>query len=130
MKKLIVFLLALVCVLGLTGCSKDPLAKKVQVFDTENITRITFYTECDGDTAFEVPDEYMEQITTWLGTFTISKVGKVSVQPQDQAAGTNSTSVKIEYLVIENGLDTTWYDGAEYEMLHDNAPECYDEIFQ
>lgn len=129
MKKWIAFILALVCVFALVACSDNPLAKNVRVFKTENITRITFYLERYADREFEVPSQYMAEITAWLGSFTINDMGKV----YEQAAGANHTTVKIEYsdgTVIQNGLSTTWYDGVEYEMLHDDPPECYDALFQ
>ena len=64
MRKYLALVLALVCVLGLVGCSTNKVDKAKPVFETENIARITFYTLPGGGKGFEVPSEYIEQITT------------------------------------------------------------------
>jgi len=123
MKKWIALVLALVCVLGLVGCSTSKVDKNTQVFKTENITRITFYTLPNGDNGFEVPSEYMAEITAWLGSFTIDGKADKALAP-----GSNSVSVEIEYAdgtIVKNGLSTTKVDGVTYYMKHDDAPECY-----
>lgn len=129
MKKLIAFVLALVFMLSLVGCSTNNVDKNVQVFKTENIVHITFYTLPNSGKGFEVPSEYMDEITTWLGSFTIGPKVKDDVL----APGSNSISVEIEYAdgtVIENGLSTIKIDGVEYYMEHEDAPECYLEILE
>ena len=128
MKKLIALVLALVCVLGLVGCSTNKVDKEKPVFETENIARITFYTLPSGGKGFEVPSEYMAEITTWLGSFTIDEKANKTLAP-----GSNSVSVEIEYAdgtVVKNGLSTTKVDGVTYYMKHDNAPECYFAILE
>ena len=129
MRKYLALVLVLVCVLGLVGCSTNKVDKSKPVFETENIAHITFYTLPSGGKGFEVPSEYIEQITTWLGSFTIDEKADDKVL----APGSNSVSVEIEYAdgtVVKNGLSTTKVDGVIYYMKHDNAPECYFEILE
>lgn len=129
MKKMIALFLALVCVVGLIGCSTNKVDKNIQVFNTENITRITFYTLPSSGKGFDVPSEYVDEITTWLGSFTIDEKADDKVL----APGSNSISVEIEYAdgtVVKNGLSTTKVDGVTYYMKHDDAPECYFEILE
>ena len=129
MKKLIALALALVCVFGLVGCSTNNSDKNVQVFKTENITRITFYTLPNFEDGFEVPSEYLDAITNWLGSFTIGQKADDKVL----APGSNSISVEIEYAdgsIVRNGLSTTKVGEDTYYMEHDDAPECYFEIFE
>ena len=128
MKKLIALVLALVCVLGLVGCSTNKVDKAKPVFETENIARITFYTLPSGGKGFEVPSEYMAEITTWLGSFTIDEKANKNLAP-----GSNSVSVEIEYVdgtIVKNGLSTTKVEGVNYYMKHDDAPECYFTILE
>ena len=100
------------------------------VFPTNGITKITFHGIADADPAgTEVPDEYMEEITYWLGTFAIDTVADEDVL----APGSDSISVTIEYedgTVIENGLSTIEIEGTRYYMRHGEAPEAYREIFK
>ena len=128
MKKLIALVLALVCVFGLCGCSTNKVDKAKPVFETENIARITFYTLPSGGKGFEVPSEYMAEITTWLGSFTIDEKANKNLAP-----GSNSVSVEIEYVdgtIVKNGLSTTKVEGVNYYMKHDDAPECYFAILE
>ena len=128
MKKLIAMVLALVCVVGLIGCSTNKVDKNAPVFKTENITHITFYTLPSGGKGFEVPNEYVAEITTWLGSFTIDEKADEVLAP-----GSDSISVEIEYAdgtIVRNGLSTINVDGVNYYMKHEDAPECYFEILE
>ena len=123
MKKLIALVLALFCVVGLIGCSANKVDKNAPVFKTENITRITFYALPSGGKGFEVPNEYLAEITTWLGSFTIDEKADKTLAP-----GSNSISVEIECAggtIVRNGLSTVNVDGVNYYLKHDDAPECY-----
>ena len=120
MKKLIALVLALFCVVGLIGCSANKVDKNAPVFKTENITRITFYALPSGGKGFEVPNEYLAEITTWLGSFTIDEKADKTLAP-----GSNSISVEIEYAggtIVRNGLSTVNVDGVNYYLKHDDAP--------
>jgi len=127
MKKLAALVLA--CAVCLVGCSSDKVDKTTPVFENENIIRITFSTThlSDGN-GIDVPSEYMAEITTWLGSFTIDEKADKALAP-----GSNSASVEIEYVdgtVIKNGLSTTKVDGVTYYMKSENAPDCYLEILE
>jgi len=129
MKRLAAVVLVLACVVCLVSCSSNKVDKTTPVFETENITRITFYTTnlSDGN-GIDVPSEYAEEIATWLGTFTIDKKADKTLIP-----GSNSVSVEIEYAdgtVVKNGLSTTKVDGVTYYMKSENAPDCYLEILE
>ncbi len=139
MKKLIALILLLVGLLAMAGCvnqenniseeNKNQMVYKgTQVFKTENITRITFYTLSSDGKGFEVPSENIAEITTWLGSFTIGEKADNVLAP-----GSNSVSVEIEYAdgtIVKNGISTVNIDGVAYYMEHDDAPECYLEIIE
>lgn len=98
------------------------------VFDTENITRIAFTTNYGYDDECEVPEQYITEITTWLGTFTIDEIvpEDVPIPP-----GTGFYFVKIEYsdgTIVENSLSTIEIDGISYYMSSAETPECFMEI--
>lgn len=124
MRKYIAFVLVLVCVLGLVGCSTNKFDKTKPVFKTDNIARITFYTTLRGGKEVEVPSDSMAEIAAWLGSFTIDE----KVDDKALIPGSNSTSVEIEYTdgtVVKNGLSTTKVDGVTYYMKAEDAPQCY-----
>jgi hypothetical protein len=138
MKKLAAMILILIGVLAVVGCANKEsnisqenknqlIHKNTQVFKTENISRITFYTSGDGK-GFEVPSDNIAEITTWLGSFTIGEKADDVLVP-----GSNSVSVEIEYAdgtIVKNGISTVNIDGVTYYMEHDDAPECYLEIIE
>jgi|GEM_PF-5938475 len=106
-----------------------PKHETTPAFNTDNISRITFYGYHDYGTGkgSEVPQEYMDEIINWLATFTVGDKVPDLVPP-----GTNSVHMEIVYsdgIIFESGLDTVRLDGATYYMEHDNVPpECYYEI--
>ena len=129
MKKLITILLIFGCVTCLFGCSSNNADKNVAVFETENIAGITFYSLPNGGVGGEVPSEYMEEITNWLGSFTIDE----KCEDEVLAPGSDSISVEIAYddgTIVKNGLDTIEIDGITYYMKCEEAPECYYEILE
>ena len=128
MKKLTALFLALVCMLALAGCLTTDELYGTPVFETEEIVRITFYKAPTGNQGYEVPSEHMEEITAWLGSFTIGAklVG-------EQPAGLNYETVKIEYAdgsIVETGLDVEVIDGVTYYTERGETPECYNEILE
>ena len=127
MKKLIALVSALVCVVGMVGCSaKDEVIGKT-VFETENISRVTFYGTAPNSTETEVPNEYLAEITEWLGTFIAGEKADDVLPP-----GADSLFVRIEYsdgTIIENSMSTTIVDGTTYLINYDKEPECYFELF-
>ena len=127
MKKLIALIFALVCVLVLVGCNTKDTAIGEPVFETDNITRVTFYGFVPNRTEIEVPSEYLAEITEWLGTFVTYEKADDVLPP-----GANSLFVRIEYsdgTVVENSMSTTIVDGTTYLINYDKEPECYFELF-
>lgn len=96
------------------------------VFNTKNIKRITFYAYYGGGKGSAVPAEHLDEIITWLGSFTIDQEASELLSP-----GTNTIHVEIEYsdgTVVKTGLDTATVDGITYYIKGNTAPECYEEI--
>ena len=96
------------------------------IFNTKNIKRITFYAYYGNGKGSDVPVEHLDEIITWLDSFTIDKEVPELIPP-----GTNTIHVEIEYLdgtIVKRGLDTATVDGITYYIKGDTAPECYEEI--
>lgn len=97
-----------------------------EVFDTENIARITFYAYYGQGEGSDVPTENMAEITEWLGSFTVGEKTSDLLAP-----GTNTYYVEIEYLngtVIKKGLDVIKIDENSYYLESDEEPDCFMEI--
>lgn len=128
MKKWIALVLVLACVFSVVGCSSDKVDKTKPVFETENVSSITFFAAPNSNEGVEVPEEYIAQITAWLGTFTLDEKADSDIL----APGSNSISVCIVYAdgsVVKNGLTTFDVDGTTYYMKSEAAPACYFEVF-
>ena len=126
MKKLMALVFSIVCILGLASCSSESANKTSPIFSTQDISSIAFYEYPDY---IEVPDEYLLEITDWLGTFTVGK----EITDNVLVPGSNTTKVRIEYLdgtVIENGLSTIKIDDVMYYLNHEDAPDCYLKILE
>ncbi len=97
------------------------------IFETHNIERITLYRLPDHPNGIEVPSEYLEEITSWLGTFTVYK------EAEEAQSGINMFTFRIEYsdgTVVTSGVDTTTIDGVIYDMKKGSAPYCINELFK
>ena len=98
------------------------------VFETENIARVTFYDSSPNSAETEVPNEYLTEITEWLGTFVAGKKANEVLPP-----GADSLFVRIEYsngTIIENSMSTTIVDGTTYIINYDKEPQCYFDLFK
>ena len=96
------------------------------IFNTKNIKRITFYAYYGNGKGSDVPAKHLDEIITWLDSFTIDKEVPELIPP-----GTNTINVEIEYFdgtIVKKGLDTTTVDGITYYIKGDSSPECYEEI--
>ena len=123
----VALLFALTCILCLVGCSAKDTALERPVFETENITCITFYGSAPNSTETIVPSEYLADITEWLGTFVAGKKADDVLPP-----GADSLFVRIEYsdgTIIENSMLTIIVDGTTYLINYDKEPECYFDLF-
>ena len=106
--------------------SSDSTGQTKSVFNTENIKRITFYGYYGGGKGSDVPSWYVEEITQWLGSFTIGEEAAEPIPP-----GTNTYHIEIEYAdgtVVEEGLDVITVDGTAYCVNKDATPDCFWEI--
>lgn len=107
-------------ILLVAGCS--PVDRDAPVFETEGIRRIVFLTQPDGEA--EVRESHMAEITAWLATFRIGEKIKGDGLPP----GSNSICVSIEYedgRTVECGLSAIEREGVFYELVHEDAPDCY-----
>ena len=107
---------------SVAGCGYT-LSELSPAFETENISKIAF--KFGPLEEVEVPSEDMEEITEWLETF---KIGDRVKRREKLPPGTNSVSVRIEYLdgtIVENGLSTIKIDKKEYHLIYSDAPEAY-----
>ena len=119
MKKWVAITLVFLCLALL-------FVKTRPVFDTENISRITFYFYSGGGIGSDVPPENMTEIINWLDSFTVGRKAPALLPP-----GTNSVYVEIEYAdgtVIKKGLDTVEIGWFLYYTNYPDAPDCFQEI--
>ena len=142
MKKFLVIFLCGILLLCISACKETNINDNTQstesidqngtnnqttaIFDTKNIKRITFYAYYGYGKGSDVPAEHLNEIITWLDSFTIDEEAPELVPP-----GTNTINVEIEYMdrtVVKKGLNTTTVDGITYYIKGDTAPECYNEI--
>ena len=104
----------------------DTNNQETEIFNAKNIKRITFYAYYGNGKGSDVPAKHLDEIITWLDSFTIDKEVPELIPP-----GTNTINVEIEYFdgtIVKRGLDTATVDGITYYIKGDTAPECYEEI--
>lgn len=86
-----------------------------------------FYGSAPNSIETNVPDEYLSEITAWLGTFVAGKMADDVLPP-----GADSMFVRIEYsdgTIVENSMTTIVLDGKTYLINYDKEPACYFELF-
>ena len=130
MKNLLVFGLVLIavsaCIFGLIWYNANKIDTTTPVFKTQNINSITLFRYPDCEDGVEVPDEYMEEISAWLRTFTVGKKTK------EVLCGINMFTFRVEYsdgTVLVNGTDTITIDGVTYHLKKGLEPECINQLF-
>ena len=104
----------------------EPIVPDLSAFQTENVTRVTFYGYYGNGTASDVPAENMAEILQWLDSFAIGEKADDILPP-----GTNTYLVEIVYAdgtVVKNGLSTISIDGTVYYMTSAAQPDCFAEI--
>lgn len=119
MKKWITMILVFACLALL-------FVKTRPVFDTDHVTKITFYAYSGSGIGSDVPAEHMEEILHWLDSFTVG-----SKAPALPPPGTNTIYVEIEYAdgtVIRQGLDTVEIGWFLYYTNSPEPPACYQDI--
>ena len=108
-----------------TSKIEENVKQNENVFNTENVVRITFYSYYGQGKGSDVPAENMTEIKKWLDSFTIDK------KVDDALNGINTHHVEIEYSngnVIKSGLDLIVVDGTAYYIKGDKQPNCFEEI--
>lgn len=130
MKKLILLFFTVTYLLGMAGCDINKVDKTQPVFETESIKSITVYAMPDFEDGIPVPDEDMDEIISWIGTFRIDK--KAGNEGDKLDPGTGMRTFRIEYLdgtIVESDANTVIIDEIIYYMKKDKEPECFHEIF-
>ncbi len=138
-KMLLLVLLIAVISLCFAGCGDRNAGTKrghtiyidwYPVFETDNISGITFFHRATDAAPAEVPDEYMREITQWLGSFLPDE----EIDAHSVAApGADSYSVRIEYAdgtVAEGSLDTCTINGTRYRLTSAPTPACWFAIWE
>ena len=133
MKKPLIIVLVLVCVLALAGLLIFLTQEEDHyIFKTEDIVSVTFYHDSSGDKPYPVPEEDLPEIVAWLGTFrTAQKVRFFNGYPE-LAAGTNSFWVEITYAdgqVLKTVMDTATVEGVLYHTTDAGTPESFNRLF-
>ena len=138
-KKLFTLSLCLIMLFCFTACTSTPKDSnstvdtidsnyQKSVFETENITSISFYGLFGNGKKCKVPDEYMTEITEWLASYTI---GEIIPDSNPIPPGTNTYYVEIEYsdgTVVKSGLNMIVLNKTQYFVNRDTPPDCYYEI--
>lgn len=113
-----------------TNSGKTVIIDWNPIFDTDSISRITFFSQATDAAPAEVPDEYMREITQWLGSFLPDE----EIDAHSVAApGADSYSVRIEYAdgtVAEGSLDTCTINGTRYRLTSAPTPACWFAIWE
>lgn len=122
MKRLTVLLLALLCCAGLAGCAGG---EERFVFDQEKtMTQIVFYTAPHPE-GVTVPEEYLDEISDWLRTFTL---GKRLKDGEGVPPGGYAFSVRVEYEdgeTAESSMSVAGADGQRCLIESADAPESW-----
>lgn len=124
MKKLTALIVSFIMLIGITACSSG---KDKPIFETENIAGVTFISTVPNDKETEVPVEYLDEITEWLGTFKAGKKAGDVLPP-----GADSLFVRIEYsdgTIVENSMSTVVIKDTNYIVNYDKEPSCYFDLF-
>ena len=109
-----------------SGCGAGKIDFEKPVFETENIESITFFAVPNNTEGVLVPEENMDEIIEWIGTFRLDKKADNIPEP-----GSNTVSLRIEYsdgTVIESGINTITIGKTKYEMKFERTPECLNEL--
>lgn len=103
------------------------------VFKTESVAHITINNTYGVGEGHLVPDEYKDEIISWLKSFKIGEAVDTSTTFPPLPPGTDSIVIKLVYsdgTVYENGTDTVKIDGVVYHLTSDPEPDCYYEILR
>ena len=130
MKKMMFSILAIAFVLALTACGSGKVDMAQPVFETEHIKGVTVYSMPDFEEGIAVPDEDMDVVIQWLGSFRLDKEAGKAGDKLDP--GTGIRSFAIEYLdgtIVESDAITITIDDTIYYMKSESRPVCIEELF-
>ena len=119
MKKWITMILVFACLALL-------FVKTRPVFDTDHVTKITFYAYSGSGIGSDVPPENMAEILQWLDSFRVGRKAPALPPP-----GTDTICVEIAYsdgTVIRQGLDTVEIGWFLYYTDQPEPPACFQDI--
>ncbi len=98
------------------------------VFNTEDIVSISLSTYYGEGEEHPVPSEHMEEITNWIGSFTIDRMIE---KDEEIPPGSNFYWIKIKYsdgTVVESGLSIAKIGEDSYYINSAKVPECFWDI--
>ena len=130
MKKIMASIIVIVIVLVLTACGSSKIDMTQPVFVTENIKGVTVYSMPDFEQGIPVPDEDMDAVINWIGSFSLDKKAGKAGDKLDP--GTGIRSFAIEYLdgtIVESDAITITIDDTIYYMKSESRPVCIEELF-
>ena len=131
MKKIMASIIVIVIVLVLTACGSSKIDMTQPVFVTENIKGVTVYSMPDFEQGIPVPDEDMDAVINWIGSFSLDKKAGKAGDKLDP--GTGIRSFAIEYLdgtIVESDAITITIDDTIYYMKSESRPVCIEELFE
>ncbi|MBQ4116465.1 MAG: discoidin domain-containing protein, partial [Clostridia bacterium] len=111
---------------GIDPTVENTVKPNTTVFNTENISSITFYSYSGNGVGSTVEDKYMAEIINWLKTFTVGER-----YPDEPLDGDGHIVIEITYAdgtVIKDTMDTVLVNGVVYYTDHGGYPDCYWEI--
>lgn len=127
MKKILALILTAAMALCLGACAIADENTGTAIFDTENIARITVFSYYGHGKGCDVPEENMDEIIAWLGTFKVGSRLYTETIPEDA----NAICVEIQYedgTVIKKGIELTIIDGYGYYLEYDAPPDCFNDF--
>ena len=130
MKKIMASILVIAFVLALTACGSGKVDMTQPVFVTENIKGVTVYSMPDFEQGIPVPDEDMDAVINWIGSFSLDKKAGKAGDKLDP--GTGICAFAIEYLdgtIVESDAITITIDDTIYYMKSESRPVCIEELF-
>jgi hypothetical protein len=124
MKKILALALAALLVFGLGACAITDENTGIKIFETEDIVRVTVFSNYGHGKGCDVPEENLEETTAWLATFKTGSRMYTDTIPPDA----NTIFVEIEYAdgtVIKEGIEVRVIDGYGYYLEYDTPPSFF-----
>ena len=97
------------------------------LFPAEKAKGITLFWRPDNTEGLPVPEEWMEEMTAWIGNFTLGQ------RERTPKSGSNRVTFRLEThdgRVITNGFDTVTCHGKIYRLQKPPAPACFSDLLR